>query len=144
MSIQFGQFVRRRTAQGTRYLSIPDVKGIQNPNAPGPGATRAAYCQKVDAASSLGRREIRHSLFGSTVLVFEFRSAACLFSRFLKAETKSPQRRAEASINRRRGKRETIPVSNRPAFAGPYKLATDIRGIRESEKRLPIALFCQF
>ena len=38
----------------------------------------------------------------------EFLSAACLFFKFLSAETKSPQRRAKASINRRWRKGETI------------------------------------
>ncbi len=82
--------------------------GFKIPTLLAQGATRAAYCQKVNGASSLGRRKIRYSLVGSTVLVFEFQSAACLFFRFLNAETKNPQRRAKLSINLILGKREMI------------------------------------
>src|SRR5438552_5412551 len=52
-----------------------------------------------------------------------------LFSKFLNAETKSPQRRAKASINRRRGKREAIPAREHSAFYWATQLAADKRGI---------------
>ena len=67
--------------QGTRYLSIPDVNGIQIPTLPAQGPREQLTVKKLIGASSLGRRKIRYSLFGSTVLGFEFQSAACFVFR---------------------------------------------------------------
>jgi hypothetical protein len=51
--------------------------GFKIPTLLAQGPREQLTVKKLIGASSLGRRKIRYSLFGSTVLGSEFQSAAC-------------------------------------------------------------------
>jgi hypothetical protein len=114
--------------KGTRYLSIPDVNGTQSQRSWPEDHASSLLSKKLMVHRHMDDEKFVTRFSGAQLLVFEFQSAACLFSRFLDSETKNPQRRAKTSIT------EDALMRNDPGFGRRLQLqdhilAADKRGI---------------